>query len=213
MQINNPTDLEIQLDLDLAWRLREVSAIRSTISRATRGTDRNATLRAAVPLLYAHWEGYIKRAAELYVHHIFSQNLKVGAVRIPIAGFFLEPAYIGSGGYSSSFGSRRALEFYEDNINRTMRSRKVVGINTESNLRYKVLAKITSDLNLEDFLPCADENAIDKNLCDKRNNIAHGQSVPISEEDFEDCRTYISDLMRSFKNRVVTAASNQEYVR
>jgi hypothetical protein len=204
--------LEQALDLELAWRLREMSAVKNLIDTAGSVPMKNAALRASIPALYSHWEGFIKRSSELYIHHVFSQRLSVRDVSAPIAGYFLEGAFTGAGGYSRSFDAARAIEFYLSNQSKKLRSRGNVKVATGSNLRFEVLQRITRELSIPDFMSIVDEALINVRLCDKRNFIAHGQSVPVTYEEFESCRLEVSDLMRSYKNRLDTAASNLEYV-
>ena len=88
---------------------------------------------------------------------------------------------------------------------------KVGRMPTKSNLRYEVLAEIVSVLAVEDYLIEVDQEFVDSRLRDKRNFIAHGQSVPVTAEELETSRITVSRMMRSFKDRLMVAATSEEY--
>jgi hypothetical protein len=211
MPIITPDDLEFELDHQLAWRLKEISAIHSFVRNATGFVAINAALRAGITTIYSHWEGYVKRSSELYLEFIFNQRLPLSEIRLEIVGYFLEPSFRSAGGQSKSFSAQKSLEFAESVSTRALRPRKDIRVSTKSNLRYEIFKEISGQLGLIDFIVNVDEHFINSKLCDKRNAVAHGSTVPISQDDFDDCRIVISDLIRSFKNRIVTAASNSEY--
>ena len=212
MPILTADQLETELDEQLRWRLREISAVHNFVSAANSPIALNAALRAGVTTIYSHWEGYIKRSAELYLEYIFSQRVPIGEVRREIASYFLEPSFRAAGGYKKTFGPQKAIEFVEQVQNRRLKPRTEIRVSTKANLRFDVFSEIATQLGLSDFIGNVDEHFINSKLCDKRNAIAHGATAPLTADDFETCRLTVTDLMRSFKYRIVTAANNSEYV-
>jgi hypothetical protein len=77
--------LQERLDEDFAWRIQEIAAIRKSIRNAS-GRSQLVLLRAAVPLLYAHWEGFIKTAAFRYAGYISSIGLTFREAKTSLAG-------------------------------------------------------------------------------------------------------------------------------
>ena len=67
--------LQDNLDGDLVWRTKELSIFRKTIP-TQEGAKQTVLIRAGIPLLYAHWEGFIKYAAECYLQFVALQKLK-----------------------------------------------------------------------------------------------------------------------------------------
>lgn len=53
------------IQADSAWRKKEMSILKGRIS-ATDGSDWDALLRSATVMIYAHWEGFVRTACELY---------------------------------------------------------------------------------------------------------------------------------------------------
>ena len=66
--------LESSVERDLLWRKREISHIYLQI-QAAEGDIQIALLRAALVMLYAHWEGFIKNTTEQYINFINKINI------------------------------------------------------------------------------------------------------------------------------------------
>src|SRR6266436_545162 len=64
------------LAADLIWRRKELTALRFLSSKARQPDEQRSLLRASVPLLYAHWEGYIKRSSAVYLEFVAWQRLR-----------------------------------------------------------------------------------------------------------------------------------------
>lgn len=210
--IASADDLEILLTDDLTWRIKEISALKSLIEKSAAGVARNAALRAALPMLYAHWEGYVKRSADQYLAFVYDRRPLAMSLKPALAYAFLEPRFRGAGGGSGSFTPQAAIDFAEAAKTVRTRANPNVMVNTKSNLRYEVLQEIVDGLAVPDFISLTTKTRVNDHLCDKRNHIAHGESVPITEEAFEELRLEFTELMRSFKDRLVTAAANQEFL-
>ena len=73
------------LDQDFAWRLQEIASIRKAIRNAS-GRNQATLLRAAVPLLYAHWEGFVKTAAFRYAAYISGLGITFREARKSFSG-------------------------------------------------------------------------------------------------------------------------------
>src|SRR5690348_4801739 len=74
------TILTARLQDDVTWRIRELSEIVRACKEA-RGARKDALLRAAIPVIYAHWEGYFVHATNSYLIFLTEKRLKVGMLR------------------------------------------------------------------------------------------------------------------------------------
>lgn len=72
-------ELSSELDEQIAWRRKEIGTLAFSV-RGTRGLDQVVNARAATCLLYAHWEGFIKQAAEAYLSYVAVRRLSRGAL-------------------------------------------------------------------------------------------------------------------------------------
>jgi len=76
MSIRRLEELNDQLSSELAWRKKELSVIKSLIDTGSFSTSKKtALLRSGVTILYAHWEGFIKQAASIYLEFVSMQRL------------------------------------------------------------------------------------------------------------------------------------------
>ena len=62
-------DLTSLIGEDYSWRRKELKIIKNQIP-STNSPLQNASLRFAVPILYAHWEGFAKKSCEYYLEFI-----------------------------------------------------------------------------------------------------------------------------------------------
>ena len=81
MKIRTARQLRVALSAELIWRKKELATIRSLIRSKKWTTDqRNAIIRSAITVLYAHWEGFVKAAASAYLEFV-SSNVFCGSER------------------------------------------------------------------------------------------------------------------------------------
>ncbi|NJR22569.1 MAG: hypothetical protein HC786_10600 [Richelia sp. CSU_2_1] len=76
MSIRTAEQLSDRLSSDLAWRKKELSEIKSSIEARNVSDQRHKLLvRSGVCILYAHWEGFVKLAANSYVEYVRLKKL------------------------------------------------------------------------------------------------------------------------------------------
>ena len=62
---------------ELAWRTKELVTLKALVEQTSPSRERRRVLlRAGVALLYAHWEGFVKRAGSAYLEFVDLQRLK-----------------------------------------------------------------------------------------------------------------------------------------
>ncbi|MFO7145282.1 hypothetical protein B9T16_29600, partial [Arthrospira sp. PCC 8006] len=76
MKIRTTEQLIDKLGEDLAWRKRELSAIKSLVETKSFSQPKHQVLvRSAICILYSHWEGFVKSASNYYVEYVRRQEL------------------------------------------------------------------------------------------------------------------------------------------
>lgn len=75
MKVRSLDELDSKLDGDLSWRRREFTTLKFMIGSA-RAHEKQVLLRAAITLLYAHWEGHIKHCALTYLIYLKSIGVR-----------------------------------------------------------------------------------------------------------------------------------------
>src|SRR5262249_4961642 len=75
-EIRTKGQLQQEMADEFAWRKRELHNLKSLVHGNEKTPARDMCIRAAVTLLYAHWEGFIKRIAECYLEFVARQQLR-----------------------------------------------------------------------------------------------------------------------------------------
>ena len=75
MNMKTVENLQDALQQELAWRKKEISDIRASTVQAD-DTDKHV-FRSGQVLLCAHWEGFLKKGVEIYLDHVFCQDIKL----------------------------------------------------------------------------------------------------------------------------------------
>jgi hypothetical protein len=211
MAIRNAEELQESLQNDRIWRRRELSSL-ITAARNASLEERAAILRAFICLQYAHWEGFVKSGCQDYLRLIAARRLRLVELK---EGFSMLP---GSPirKLADLIQRNEILEAVEGGFLRDYDSARIhsrmAEINTESNLRYETLQKISSlicvDLSLD-----VDGDYLDRRLADRRNGVAHGEWQSFELEEILELRATCNYWMDSILNTLVAAAQSQLYLR
>ena len=202
-------DFSAQITEDRAWRLREISDLKTAIARAD-GNLRRVMLRALITISYAHWEGYVRFAARKYLEHVALRRFQYRELdRQFLRNYFL-PRLAGMSISKRSLAERCMLvdEIIGSSSERYSKVNDDL-INTKANLSYAVFA----DICLVCCVPVsrfeAKSTFIDIFLLKRRNDIAHGENTFIGIEDLNETTTETIALMRAFGD----ALENHVYLR
>ena len=199
--LRTPTDATDYIDDDFAWRRKEVISLQQAIATAS-SPWKSTLLRAAVPLLYAHWEGFVKSSTEGLLHFVTGQRHAHGELETCYWVFgvrhelrLLNKAKMGP------IGAEALEKVLASSSARTRFSAKTA-VDTESNLSSKVFERIASSVGI-DATPFATRWAlIDKSLLDTRNHIAHGKSNVVDEPAFSSLAREVLQLMDEYRTEL-----------
>jgi hypothetical protein len=168
------------LELDLNWMEDELALMKSEILSAPEGSIKRRTLlRAAIAMLYAHYEGFCKFAFQFYVDEVVSRQLPLRDLIDPIAMSI----------HSSELKKMRKLDdtrFWlgvrEFSVVLDSIDYKSFEVTSSSNLYPNILDEICLCTGL--ILSKVDENRERlKSLVARRNEIAHGKNYVVSSVD------------------------------
>ncbi len=211
-KIRTPEQLYDILDEQITWRKKELADLKSMVEARSAPERTNCLIRCGITLLYAHWEGFVKEAAEAYLIFINTQRLSYKD---------LAPNFI-------ALGMRKRLnEAFETNkvsLQKDLvtfflsgmeeRCTFVPEISTQSNLSSQVLKEIISILGLD--FSIYEENGIfelDDDLLRTRNSVAHGKYEIMRRDEFIELHRQIIKLMELFLNQITNAALTKAYKR
>jgi hypothetical protein len=197
-----------KMDDELSWRRKELHVIRNIIPNVPNPLQR-AMLRSAIPLLYAHWEGFIKVATSYYLEHVSKKYLKHNelvtrfvalSLQNKLASFSNNPLQVKS----------KIVDFVIHDLATRSNIPKSGVINTKSNLRFDVLKEILYLLDLDDPSFDSKERLVN-DLVDTRNFIAHGEFKVLDLETYDNLFLDILNLMEQIKTAIENNAALEKY--
>lgn len=195
----------------LAWRKRELTTLKLTVSKS-RQHERAIFLRAAICLLYAHWEGVIKEAATAYISYVATRGLRYRDLSPNFVALGLQSA-IKQAGQSDSpvFHTELAVKMIagqSDNARIDWQN----AVNARSNLDSKTLTEILCLVGVNDTAYRSKKSIIDERLIGNRNRVAHGeQHLGIQPDDYDGLHGDIIQLIERFRDDVENAAATEMY--
>lgn len=203
--------LQDALDKEMSWRIKEIGAFR--IGSKSNGSDRKPFIRAGVALLYAHWEGFIKSASELYLSFVESRGLNYSDLKTCFSVFGLKGKLETLVEAKKSLPNIAAMEFILSEMGTPAKLKIASAIKTDSNLTSSVFKNIAGSLDIEIDPYETKFNLIDTSLVDRRNRIAHGEFLELKGEEFGNLIDDVLGLMRTYKTDIENAASLEAYKR
>lgn len=216
-KIRTVTDLQESIDDHFSWRLKELADIKRAV-KAKDSLSTKTLIRAGVPLLYAHWEGFIKKASEAYLRFVADQRLAFDELASCFIVFGAKTHLVSLKESRKSRVNIEAVEFFLDKLgNRAVfplsDSAMADAVNTESNLSSAVFSNIAISLGIELAPYEAYFNLIDEGLLMRRNRIAHGELLELTPDDFRDLADEVIKLMRRYKTDIENNASQDAFRR
>lgn len=217
MSESSLSKLEANLAEDLAWRKKEIVALRSAAKG--RAAIRDFVCRAGSVVLCAHWEGYLRSSVQAYIDFVFSFNLKIRDLSPNFVAVMLYKdikaaamsEYPGSAQHCVKF-SRRILQGV-DILARKPAWKVETGGNPSSDITVRLLRTVGVDeqLGLSDAEWAATKAFIDGQLLKDRHKIAHGEGLPISSEVFLQRADRLLDMCDRITAVILRAAVDGTY--
>lgn len=201
--------LEDVLAEEIAWRRTELHSLLSEI-RSARGPAQNALCRAGVALLYAHWEGFTKLSLGLYLKYVARRRLTMDELQYCFVAMALDLQMRRHS--SSNIGIEHVKWLLEEGSSRANLSQSGP-MNTKSNLNSAVCEELLRSVGISPAAFGTRGKFIDYKLLKARNEIAHGEYLPVRAEDYEDLHTEVLELIETIRRLVIDAAENKRYRR
>lgn len=209
--------LQDAIQRDLAWRKHEISDIRALATRAEDASE--YIFRSGQVLLCAHWEGFLKKSAKLYIDHVFSQNLKLNELipnMVSIA-YFDEVIKASTSKYPGSEDQHIRLA---KKLIATINERVTTpgwNVNTEGNPGSDVLDRILKSIGIDVQLGM--DNAvwattkvfINEQLVRDRHHVAHGEGTKIGKKSLLERTERLLKLLDVLSGQLIDAAQNKIY--
>jgi len=203
-----------KIDDDLIWRRRELFDFRAAVQDAQPNPGRrSALLRAGVALLYAHWEGFVKRCGTYYLEFVASQGKKASELQVNFIAINLKSRLIEASKSNKPSASAELVDFFCSKLGNRLRIPHKGVIDTKSNLSSSTLREIVWILGLDMSPYETKSHLIDSSLVDRRNHIAHGDLLDIGVGDYLVLHDEVMVLIDTFRNQLQNAAATDRFMR
>ena len=215
MKIKTIEKLQEKLEEDLSWRKKELINIKTLIENETNNIDKNILIRSGIALLCAHWEGYIRYVANMYIVYICNINIKTKELKENFLALLLRKDIVSSGMTEKTSVHIRLIDKIKDIRENKFYIRYSEDnriIKTNSNLSYELFNEILKSINIENKYELK-KNYIDYNLLKRRHEIVHGEKTEFEIEDFISTFNIITNILEEFKDQVISAAENKVYLK
>jgi len=196
---------------DISWRMAELNQIQIASEKLS-DDENKVILKSAIPLIYAHWEGFMVSSIKSVFDFLNRSELE----SYSLCDNLLTTAYeqnltsiVDSGGFSKR---RTHLKTIKSLLAKKVKFEQK--INTKSNLKFEVLEEICEKLNIA-VLKLQEYKPILNRLVDIRNSIAHGENSFIFE-NYNSIQEYVElleKLMIAFAQEVKEFLENEKYKR
>jgi hypothetical protein len=205
-----------RLDAELAWRRRELHLVKAEIERAS-AEKREALLRAGTTVLYAHWEGFVKRVAEEYLYFIKRkakhERLSYDAMGDAFVAMGLRRSVQAVGTAKRMVPYVRAASFMRERLSESVEV-IMAAADTAANLNYDVFLALLICTGI-DHQRFADERLAKQvgDLVKARNSVAHGEYHNVGWAVFCEYFVCVEELLELVQNEFANAAVTRAYLR
>ena len=202
----------MHLDDEMAWRIKEVHQFKVAVESA-KGRNIDAHIRAGVSMLYAHWEGFIKGAANAYVNYL-SHRADINRDLLPcFVALGMKSKLATSSASSKSAVAVMAVTHLLEELDQPVRLPRSDAISAESNLSSAVFLNISGWIGIDPNPYSTRFALIDKTLLESRNNIAHGEHLVIDRHRFESLTIEVLEMLRWFKTDIENAVVSKSFLK
>jgi hypothetical protein len=212
MVIRTKENLIDKISQDHVWRIREVADLKGLIREPTISNLRKQVLcRAGIALIYAHWEGFIKKAGTYFLEYVAGQRHNISELRSNFITLLVR-GKIDKASESNKYSAFGEVTRYIIE-NQSVRARIPVKnvVDTQSNLSSTALKEIMWCLGLDYQIFEAKEKLIDLQLVGRRNHVAHGETMEVDSQDFLEMADEVIWLMATFKTLIENSVITEQY--
>jgi hypothetical protein len=211
--IRTTDELIDKVGSDLIWRRKELSELKGLVQETQGQIRSRVIIRSAVALLYAHWEGFVKKSSAYYLEFVSSHRLPYGRLAPNFVALTLRAKFNELAASEKISGANLLADFFCTSLNKQSNVPYKGAVDTKSNLSSKVLQDILSALGIPRDNFSTRMNFIDSNLVNPRNHIAHGEDFNLSTQEYMELHDAVLSLLETYKNEVENAAVLKSYER
>ncbi len=213
MKLKTAEQLSDRLSKELAWRKKELSDVKSLVETKSFSDSRHkALVRSGICLLYAHWEGFVKLAANSYLEYVRMQKLCYEELASNFLALAMKEKLKEAKETNKPSLYIPVCDFFLDELNQRCLLPKDA-ISTASNLSSEIFKEITHTLGIDFSTYSTKSVLIDTKLLKTRNEIAHGEYSTFDREEYIELHSEVIAMLDLFRNQIENAAINKDYMR
>jgi len=210
--IRSKEELVDKIARDHVWRIREINDFKHLVDGASVSEIRKRVLcRAGISLLYSHWEGFIKKTGTYFLEYVSNQQYCMSELKSNFISLQLHAKFNSVSASNKYSPFENVTKYILENQGSKIRVPHKNIVDTQSNLSTTVLKEIVWCLGLSYDQFQAKEKMIDLKLVGRRNHVAHGEELEVSNDDFLEMVTEVLSLMTIFKNLVENSAITESF--
>jgi hypothetical protein len=204
------SDIQNYLENELGWRTQEIDNLKKIIPNAN-SIQTRSLLRAGIPILYAHWEGFVKKSSEAYLNFVTNQGLSYNELKSCFIIFGLKKEIEQLTDTKASIKNIRVTDFLLKELNNKAKLFYKGIINTQSNLNSALFEEIITSIGIDAIPYKLKYKLIDESLLKRRNQIAHGEYLDIDIQGYRNLSDEVIALIRQYKTDIENSISLESY--
>lgn len=215
-KIRTIEELSRFLDDESSWRKGEISLVLRNVVGGS--DDWQKTLgRIGIMLLYAHWEGFVKKTCEQYVEliadRIVTKSISIGALSMHFRALILWKRFKKNEGKEVIKFVDVFKEYASEDMSQVCRLQYDGLVDTEDNLSLNVFRRLTQVLDLNVARLIALVQVIDAQVTAPRHEIAHGgPRLAPSPTEYQDHSKNVVNAIDQFKEILLDCALQEQYL-
>jgi hypothetical protein len=202
MKPYDPSGFSLLVTEDYTWRVREISDLKQVI-RLSGQSYGSVARKAALALVYAHWEGYVLFVASAYLSYIAMRKLKFATLMPSLQAVRLSSNIQQWQNQRDTIGLRLNIIETIKAIEQDQFKKVPVGaVDTGGNLNFERFSDICKVLMIDPNKIVSDQEFLDSEIVGTRNKIAHGDYIVVTDERLLKASDFVLELMRIFRTDV-----------
>lgn len=212
MSIRTVEQLSDTLSKDIAWRKKELSEVKALVEAKSVSDQRHKVLvRSGVCILYSHWEGFVKLAANSYIEYVREQKLTYKQLSSNFLALAMKEQLKKAKETNKPSLYIPVCDFFLSELNQRCSLPKDT-ISTASNLSSEILKEITYILGIDFSYYSTKSVLIDTKLLKTRNEIAHGNYLIFDREEYIELHREVIEMLDIFRNQIENAALERKFI-
>lgn len=211
MKIRSVDELEDFVSSEYAWRRKELTNLRG-IALSTRRASLESLLRSLIPIMYAHWEGFVKQVSIAKLTYLVSKGIKYKDLTHSFHAYAAIESFEGQIP-AKKFEAIAKIVSGSINLDTPIKLDPSTYIDTKSNLNSETLKEISIKTGINYSIFELKENMIDEKFLGLRNKICHGERANITESDFKELYDEVVLLIDLYKNEILNSVHTKSYLK